>query len=126
MNVRLTDNLVHELKYSGLSDTDEDDYGDGKPYYYKNPNCTISSILEKYRFKKIEGVKMIKPELRKAYGDKEFFSVEFYINEEMNAVFQFIDRRLNSNICILKDIKMFNEYINNPENNISINEMNIN
>jgi len=110
MNVQLSKELINELQKKELMDINEFEIGDEISYYYQTNYNTIEDVLLNHGFYKKEDIFSIKTHFQSNSNDaKNEMSIKFYTNNEMNAVFQFVQ---GNNIGELRDIQTHKSFIN--------------
>ena len=103
MQVNLSQDLTKELLTYGLFNMFNSNREDRVKVHYENNGKLIDGILFKYYFRKVVGVIPITESFQKVYEDRTELSVDFYINELMNAVFQFVEGKGKTGVVMNLD-----------------------
>ena len=109
MEVNLSQDLTKELLTYGLFNMFSNNREDRIKVHYEHNGKSIDDILNKYYFKKVAGIIPIAEPFQKVFEDRKELSVDFYINELMNAVFQFIDGK--SEVGVVMNIAEHKSFI---------------
>lgn len=96
MEAKLTQALNQELFRYGLFNLFNSHHEEKTKVFYEHNGKKIISILQEFYFKKITGIIPFSASVKNIFGVDKEQKIDFYINEKMNAVFQFVQANDNT------------------------------